>query len=46
MILWHDAANGRVMRWACSMNEGAGTVDIVTQMKATLANANEDDRND
>jgi hypothetical protein len=41
LILWHDIAAGRTMRWSQSINEGGGTVDIASQMKATLANANE-----
>jgi hypothetical protein len=41
LILWHDIAAGRTMRWSQSLNEGGGTVDIASQMKATLANANE-----
>jgi len=39
IILWHDVANARVMRWTHSMNEGAGVVDIATQMQVTLKNA-------
>ena len=42
MILWHDVAAGRLMRWSHNANEGGGTVDIAKQMKQTLANANED----
>jgi hypothetical protein len=46
MILWHDASAGRSMRWAHDINEGGGAVDIATQMKASLANANEDHGHD
>jgi hypothetical protein len=42
LILWHDVASGRAMRWSESLNEGGGAVDIAAQIKATLANANED----
>jgi hypothetical protein len=30
------------MRWSNSMNEGGSKVDIAAQMKATLAQADED----
>jgi len=46
LILWHDAASGRTMRWAHGMNEGGGVVDIGAQMKATLANAHENHGHD
>jgi hypothetical protein len=46
MILWHDIASGRTMRWSESINEGEGSVDIAAQMKATLANANENHGSD
>jgi hypothetical protein len=39
LILWHDVANARVMRWTHGMSEGEGVVDIATQMQATLKNA-------
>jgi hypothetical protein len=42
LILWHDIAAGRAMRWTENINEGSGTVDIAKQMKQTLANAHED----
>jgi hypothetical protein len=46
LILWHDIAAGRPMRWSESMNEGDGVVDIGAQMKATLANAHENHGHD
>jgi hypothetical protein len=46
LILWHDAAAGRPMRWAHGINEGGGMVDIASQMKATLANAHENHGHD
>jgi ABC-type sulfate transport system permease component len=46
LILWHDAASGRAMRWAHGMNEGGAVVDIGAQMKATLATAHEDNGHD
>jgi hypothetical protein len=46
MILWHDIAAGRTMRWSESMNEGRGSVDIAAQIRKSLANANEDNSTD
>jgi hypothetical protein len=46
LILWHDIAAGRPMRWSESINEGDGVVDIGAQMKATLANAHENHGHD
>jgi hypothetical protein len=41
VILWHDIAAGRSMRWSSDMADGGPKVDIAGQMKATLANAHE-----
>jgi hypothetical protein len=46
MILWHDLKAGRKMRWAHSMNEGRGSVDIAAQIRKSLVNANEDHSHD
>ncbi len=46
MILWHDIKAGRKMRWAHSINEGRGSVDIAAQIRKSLANANEDHSHD
>jgi hypothetical protein len=46
VILWHDIAAGRSMRWSQSLNEGGDMVDIGAQMKASLANANENHGHD
>jgi hypothetical protein len=46
MILWHDSANGRVMRWAHNMDEGAGVVDIAAQMKSSLKSAEDETTSD
>jgi len=46
LILWHDIAAGRAMRWSESINEGRGSVDIAAQMKQALANTDEDHGHD
>lgn len=43
MILWHDNASGRRMRWSHRLEEGAGAVDIAAQMQHTLAKAEDDE---
>jgi hypothetical protein len=45
MILWHDAANGRPMKWSVPMRGAAGGVDIASQMKQTLSQAQDDEDN-
>ena len=44
LILWHDAANGRKMRWATAMQEReqSAVVDITAEMKQALCNADQD----
>lgn len=46
LILWHDAAAGRQVRWTVAMKGASGGVDIALQMKQTLAQANEDNSDD
>jgi hypothetical protein len=42
LILWHDTANGRIVRWAIPMKGQKGGVDIAAQMKQSLSHADED----
>lgn len=47
IVLWHDATNGRNMRWSHSMREDeAPAVDIAAQVKQSLAKANENNGED
>ena len=46
LILWHDAANGRSVRWTVAMKGVSGGVDIALQMKQALAHADEDNSDD
>lgn len=49
IILWHDLKAGRKMRWTRAMRESADTptaADIGASMKASLAAADEDQRED
>ena len=43
MILWHDTANGRPVKWAVNMRGASGGVDIAAQMKQTLSQATDDE---
>lgn len=45
MILWHDVANGRKMRWAAPMQEreGVEAVDIAKEIRKTLCAADHED---
>jgi hypothetical protein len=41
LILWHDVAAARPMRWTHAMSDGEATVDIAAQIQATLKQAHE-----
>lgn len=43
MILWHDTANGRQVRWTASMRSTADGVDIAAQMKHSLSLVSDED---
>ena len=48
LILWHDSANGRRMRWSAPMQEqeGVAAVDIAAEMKQALRASDEDYSNE
>lgn len=42
MMHWHDNSNGRAVRWSYAMQDSKSSVDIASQVKQTLAMADED----